>query len=124
MLLLFSELLQLNHGTSGLDGLLQVLSLFLAQTLLNGSGSTVYEILSFLQTKTASFLNSLYNLQFSSTGLFQDNIERCLLLSCGSSAYSSFRTVANSLTSFTVRFTNSSAIALISAILFKFFNCF
>ena len=35
------------------------------------------------------------------------------------SSYSSFRTVANSLTSFTVRFTNSSAIALISAILFK-----
>ena len=75
MLLLFSELLQLNHGTSGLDGLLQVLSLFLAQTLLNSSGCTVYEVLSFLQTKTASFLNSLYNLQFSSTGLFQDNIE-------------------------------------------------
>ena len=35
----------------------------------------------------------------------------------GSIPYSSFRTVANSLTSFTVRFTNSSAIALISAIL-------
>ena len=34
--------------------------------------------------------------------------------------YSSLRTVANSFTSFTVRFTNSSAIALISAILFNF----
>ena len=36
----------------------------------------------------------------------------------GSIPYSSFRTVANSFTSLTVRFTNSSAIALMSAILF------
>ena len=150
MLLLVSELLQLNYGTSSLDSLLQVLSLFLAQTFLNGSGSTVYEILSFLQTKAASFLNSLNYLQLVCTSLLQNYIERRLLLSCLSSTgcsrtssysngcssglnsvlvlqdccYSSFRTVANSLTSFTVRFTNSSAIALISAILFKNFNCF
>ena len=65
---LLCELLQLNLGTSGLDGLLQVLSLFLAQTLLNGSRSTVYEILSLFQTKTTSLLNGLYNLQLSSTG--------------------------------------------------------
>src|SRR5574344_1111732 len=40
----------------------------------------------------------------------------------GSIPYSSLRTVANSLTSLTVRFTNSSAIALISAIFILNFN--
>ena len=58
-----SELLQLNYGTSLFDSLLQVLSLVLRETFLQSRRSTVYEILSFLQTQTASFLNGLYNLQ-------------------------------------------------------------
>ena len=72
---LCQELLQLNLGTSSLDRLLQVLSLFLAQTLLNGSGSTVNEILCFLQTKTTSLLNGLYDLEFSDTCRLQDYVE-------------------------------------------------
>ena len=72
---LLCELLQLNLGTSSLDSLLQVLSLFLAQTLLNGSGSTVNEILCFLQTKTTSLLNGLYDLEFSGTCRLQDYVE-------------------------------------------------
>ena len=74
-LLLYSELLQLNLGASGLDSLLQVLSLFLAQTLLNGSGSTVNEILSFLQTKTTSLLNGLNDLELSGTCRLQNYVE-------------------------------------------------
>ena len=81
-----SELLQLNYGTSLFDSLLQVLSLVLRQTFLQSRRSTVYEILSFLQTQTASFLNGLYNLQLSSTSLLQHYVERRLLLSSGSFA--------------------------------------
>ncbi len=60
-------LFELNLGTSSLDSLLQVLSLVLRQTFLDGSGSTIYEILSLFQTKTASLFHSLYNLELSST---------------------------------------------------------
>ena len=88
------NLFQLNNGTSLFDSLLQVLSLVLRQTFLNGSGSTINEVLSFLQTKTASFLNSLYNLQLSCADFLQNNVERRLLFSCLSSTTCS-RTSSN-----------------------------
>ena len=75
-------LLELYLSTSFLDSLLQVLSLFLRETFLDLSRSSVYEVLSFLQAETTSFLNCLYNLELSATYLSEDNIERCLLLSC------------------------------------------
>ena len=81
MFIVVLELLQLNNGTSLFDSLLQVLSLSLSQTFLQSRRSTVYQVLSFLQTQTASFLNGLYNLQLSSTGFLQNNVERSLLLS-------------------------------------------
>ncbi len=84
-----SELLQLNYGTSLFDSLLQVLSLVLRQTFLQSRRSTVYEILSFLQTQTASFLNGLYYLQLSSTSLLQNYVERRLLFSSLSGTASS-----------------------------------
>ncbi len=59
-----SGLLELNLSSSCLDGFLQILSFFLAQTFLDSSGSTVNEILCFLESETTSFLNSLYNLKF------------------------------------------------------------
>ena len=74
-------LLELYLSTSFLDSLLQVLSLVLRETFLDLSRNSVYEILSFLQAKTASFLNCLYYLELCSTYLSEDNIERCLLLS-------------------------------------------
>ena len=77
-----ARLLELYLSTSFLDSLLQVLSLVLRETFLDCSRSAVYEILSFLQAKTASFLNCLYNLELSATNLSEDNVERCLLLSC------------------------------------------
>jgi len=86
-----TELLQLNNSTCSLDGLLQVLSLVLRQTLLDSRRSTVYEILSFLQTQTASLLNGLNDLQLSCTSVLQNNVERRLLLS-GGLATSSSRT--------------------------------
>ena len=77
-------LLELYLSTRLLDSLLQVLSLFLRETFLDLSRSAVYEILSFLQAKTASFLNCLYNLELCSTYLSEDNVKRRLLLSCSS----------------------------------------
>ena len=76
-----AELLQLNLGTSGLDGLLKVLSLVLRQAFLNRCGSTVNEVLSFLQAKATSFLNGLHDLELSSTCRLQHDVERGLLLS-------------------------------------------
>ena len=89
------NLFQFNNGTSLFDSLLQVLSLVLRQTLLDGSGSTIYEVLSLLQAKTASFLDSLYNLQLSSADFLQNYVERRLLFSCLSSTTCS-RTSSNS----------------------------
>ena len=88
-------LLELNYGASSLDSLLQVLGLVLRHAFLQCRRSTVYEILSLLQTKTTSLLNGLYNLQLSCTGLFQNYVERSLLFCLGSSATSS-RTSSNS----------------------------
>ena len=87
-------LLELYLSASFLDSLLQVLSLFLRETFLNCSRSSVYEILSLFQTKTASLLNSLNYLELCSTYLSEDNIKRCLLLSCGCTTSS--RTSSNS----------------------------
>ena len=88
------KLFQLNYGTSLFDSLLQVLSLCLCHTLLDSSRSTINEILSFLQTKTTSLLNSLNNLELVSAYLFQNNVERRLLLSSLSGTCSS-RTSSN-----------------------------
>ena len=81
-------LFQLNLCTGLFDGLLQVLSLVLRKTFLDGCRCTVNEILSLFQTETTSLLDCLYNLELSSTYLSEDNIERCLLLSCSSIATS------------------------------------
>ena len=77
-----ARLLELYLSASLFDGLLKVLSLVLRETFLDCSRSAVYEILSFLQAKTTSFLNCLYNLELSATNLSEDNVERCLFLSC------------------------------------------
>ena len=58
----------LNFGTCLFEDRLQLLSFGLGGFLLNGLRSTVYKILSFLQTKTKGFLNGLDNLKFSCTG--------------------------------------------------------
>ena len=89
------KLLQLNYGTSSLDGLLQVLSLFLRQAFLHSSGSTVNQVLSFLQSKTASLLNGLNDLELSSTCRLQDNVERRLLLSSSSTTSSRTSSYSN-----------------------------
>ena len=87
-------LLELYLSASFLDSLLQVLSLFLRETFLDLSRSSVYEVLSFLQAETTSFLNCLYNLELSATYLSENNVERSLLL-CLSCTTSS-RTSSNS----------------------------
>jgi len=89
------SLLELYLCSSLFDSLLQVLSLFLGETLLDGSRCTVNEILSLFQTKTTSFLHGLNNLELSSTNLSEDYVERRLLLSSSGSAGSS-RTSSNS----------------------------
>ena len=88
MFIVVSELLQLNDGTSLFDSLLQVLSLVLRQAFLQSRRSTINQVLSFLQTQTASLLNGLNDLQLSSTSLLQNNVERRLLLSSSGSTTS------------------------------------
>ncbi len=68
-------------STGVLEGLLQCFSFFLANAFLQFAGSAVNEVLSFLQAKTAGFLHSLNNLQFSSTSALEHYVERRLLLS-------------------------------------------
>ena len=92
-------LLEFYLGASFLNSLLDVLSFFLGQTFLDGSGSTVNEILSLFQTETASFLNSLNDLELGSTNFSEDNVERSLLLSSGSSATSSGSSYSHSCSS-------------------------
>ena len=70
-----SELLQLYLSTSLFDSLLQVLSLVLRETFLQCRRSAIYEILSLFQTKTASLLNSLYNLELSATNFSENYIK-------------------------------------------------
>ena len=77
-------LLQFNFSTSILEGLLQSLGISLRHTFLQDAGSAVNHFLCFLQTETASFLDSLNDLQLGSTCTLEDNVEVSLFL--GSSA--------------------------------------
>ena len=69
------SLLNFNFSTSSLKSSLQCVSSSLVNTFLNVAWSSVYEVLSFLKSKTARFLNSLYYLKFSSTSALENNIE-------------------------------------------------
>ena len=130
-----TKLLDFNFSTCLLELALDRLSLLLGDTLLNGLGSTVDQRLGIAQRQTCDLLNDLDHLEFRLTCVFQDDIERRLLggssLACacsggcngnsGSSRLNaSLRTVANSFTSLTVKFTNSSASFFTSAIVVIF----
>ncbi len=77
-------LLEFNLSASFLESLLQSLCISLRHAFLQHAGSAVNHFLCFLQAKTASFLDSLNNLQLGSTCTLEDNIEVGLFL--GSSA--------------------------------------
>ena len=68
-------LLELDNGTSILKSLLESLSLCLGELLLNGAGSAINELLSLLQTKTASLLNSLNDLELRCTCALENYIK-------------------------------------------------
>ena len=75
------------------EGLLQVLGVGLGETFLNNAGCAVNEFLSFLQTETCEFLNSLYDLELSCACALEDYVEAGFLLSggcagCGTCCYS------------------------------------
>ena len=72
-------LLELNFSTCLLELALDLLSLLLGNTLLNGLGSTVNQRLSIAQRKTCDVLHDLDNLKLGLTCGFQDNVERRLL---------------------------------------------
>ena len=80
-----SKLLQFNFSTSLLEGLLQSLGISLRHAFLQHARCAVNHFLCFLQAETASFLDSLDNLELSCTGTLEDNVEVGLFL-CGSSA--------------------------------------
>ena len=73
------KLLDFYLSTSSLKSCLDSFSCSLIYAFLNIARCTVYEVLSLFQTKTKSFLSSLYNAKLSSTCALQNNIERCLL---------------------------------------------
>ena len=79
-----SNLCDFYFSTFSFESLLQGFSFFFGNAFLQLAGSSVNQILSFLQAKTARFLNSLNNLQFSCACILQNNIERCLFFSGGS----------------------------------------
>ena len=58
---------------------LKSLSLSFSNTFLDCARCTVYQVLSFFQTKTTSFLNGLYNLKLRSACALQYYIECCFL---------------------------------------------
>ena len=76
-------LLELNFSTCLLELALDLLSLFLGNTLLNGLGSTVNERFSVTQRKTGDVLHDLDNLELGLAGGFQDHVERRFLGSSG-----------------------------------------
>ena len=86
------ELLEFYLSANLFESLLQVLSFVLRKTFLYNAGSSVNEVLSFLQTETARLLNSLDDLQLVCTCGLEDNVEVSLLflggtLSGGTSNY-------------------------------------
>lgn len=128
-------LLKFYFSTSFFKSLLESFCSSLVYAFLNRSGSSVYDVLSFLEPEAAVFLDSLYYLELSSASALEDNVEGALFFflsafsgasydtaaAAGSIPYSSLRIAASSLTSFTVRFTSCSAIALISAMSISYF---
>ena len=72
-------LLKLNFSTCLLELALDLLSLFLGNTLLNGLRSAVNECLSVTQRKACNLLDNLDNLELGLASALQDHVERRLL---------------------------------------------
>ena len=92
-------LLDLYFCTCSLESSLECFSSCLVNAFLYICGSSVNEILSFLQAKTARLLNSLNYLELSSTGALENNIERCLFLNSGFATCSGTSSNSNSCSS-------------------------
>ena len=90
------KLSDLYFGTSLFESFLQSFSLFLGNAFLQFAGGTVNEVLSFLQAEATSFLNSLNNLQLSSTCALQNDVKSRLLLSSSCSTGSRTSSYSNS----------------------------
>ncbi len=74
------KLFNLNLSASLFEGGLESLSFCLGYFLLKDCvRSLVNQLLGFLKTKTGSFLDRLYDLEFSLAGGLEDNSEFCLL---------------------------------------------
>ena len=123
-------LFKFNFSPGVFELFLESFSISLSKTFLDSVRSTVNEILSFLQAKTGEFLNELNNGELACTCALQYYVERSLFLGSGSTGsrtsipYSSFKILASSFTSVTVRFTNCSAKAFKSAIVLYDLNLF
>ena len=131
-------LFELYFSTGFLERLLEVLGVGLSKTFFDYAGSAVNEFLSLLEAKTGEFLNELDNCELLSALRTTSNEDfssaaaapaagpaaTATAAAAGSMPYSSLRMVASSFTSLTVRFTNSSARALISAIVVLYLKVF
>ena len=74
-------LLKFYFSTSFFKSLLESFCSSLVYAFLNRSGSSVYDVLSFLEPEAAVFLNSLYYLELSSASALEDNVEGALFSS-------------------------------------------
>ena len=84
------------HFCTGLFELaLQCSSFVFAHAFLDGLGGCINEFLGFLQTEAGEFLHQLHDGQLLSASALQDDVERSLLFSSGSSATST-RSSSNS----------------------------
>ena len=74
-------LLEFNLSADLFKSFLESLSSSLVKTFLNGSRSSVNDVLSFLQSESGLLFNGLNDLEFLSASSFEDYVERSLLLS-------------------------------------------
>ena len=75
-------LLKFYFSASFFKSLLESFCSSLVYAFLNRSGSSIYDVLSFLKTKTTVFLNGLNNLELSSASALEDDVEGSLFFFC------------------------------------------
>ena len=78
-------LFKFNFSSSFFQCFLQRFCFVFSQTFFYYTRSTVNQVLCFLQTKTASFLNGFNDLKFSCTSTLQYYVERSFFLNSGTS---------------------------------------
>ena len=83
-------LLKFYFSTSFFKSLLESFCSSLIYAFLHRSRSSVYDVLSFLEPKTAVFLNGLYYLELSSASTLEDHVEGALFFFLSTFSWASY----------------------------------